>query len=124
MTPKERKSSRKKAHSRRKGSRKWLYVATPILAIVLIGLGGGWFLAHQGGTEIQLAPVSQLSEKVRSAPPVVQEAYRFAIANPEILSKLPCYCGCGSKGHTSDLDCFIQEFKSDGSIVFSYHAFG
>jgi len=127
MTSKERKSSRKKAHSRRKGSRKWLYVAIPVLAAVLIG--GGWFLAHQGdadstGSKVQLASVSQLPERVRSAPPVVQEAYRFAIANPEVLAKLPCYCGCGSKGHTSDLDCFIQEFKSDGSIVFSYHAFG
>jgi len=127
MTSKERKSSRKKAHSRRKGSRKWLYVAIPVLVAVLIG--GGWFLARRGdadstGPKVQLASVSQLPERVRSAPPVVQEAYRFAIANPEVLSKLPCYCGCGSKGHTSDLDCFIQEFKSDGSIVFSYHAFG
>ena len=122
MTPKERKSSRKKAHSRRKGSRRWLYVAIPVLAAVFIG--GGWFLAHQGEAEVQLAPASQLSEKVRSAPLVVQEAYRFAIANPDILAKLPCYCGCGSEGNTSDLDCFIQEFKPDGSIVFSYHAFG
>jgi len=26
-------------------------------------------------------------------------------------------------GHTSDLDCFIEEFKPDGTIVFGYHAF-
>jgi len=100
----------------------------PILAAVLIGVGGGWFLAQRGGTssaeiEITLAPVSQLPEKVRRAPPVVQEGYRFAIANPEVLAKLPCYCGCGSMGHTSDLDCFIEEFKPDGTIVFGYHAF-
>ncbi len=128
MTPKERKSSRKKAHSRRKGSRRWLYVAIPILAAVLIGVGGGWFLARRGDTgstrpEIQLAPVSRLPEQVRRAPPVVQEAYRFAIANPEVLARLPCYCGCGSIGHKSDLDCFIEEFKPDGTIVFGYHAF-
>ncbi|HID85866.1 MAG TPA: hypothetical protein EYP55_00610 [Anaerolineae bacterium] len=94
-----------------------------------MGLGGAWLLIRRGDagstvTEIQLAPVSQLPEKVRRAPPVVQEAYRFAIANPEILSKLPCYCGCGGIGHRSDLDCFIEEFKPDGSIVFGYHAFG
>jgi hypothetical protein len=107
---------------------KWLYIAIPILAAVLIGVGGGWVLARRGdtdttGTEIQLAPVSQLPEKVRRAPPVVQEGYRFAIANPEVLAKLPCYCGCGSMGHKSDLDCFIEEFRPDGSIVFGYHAF-
>jgi hypothetical protein len=120
-------SSKKRVRSRQKGSVKWLYVAIPILAAVLIGVGGGWLLARRGdtatGTEIQLAPVSQLPEKVRRAPPVVQEGYRFAIANPEVLAKLPCYCGCGSMGHTSDLDCFIEEFKPDGSIVFGYHAF-
>ena len=114
--------------ARQKGSGKWLYVAIPILAAVLIGVGGGWYLAQRegtssAGTEITLAPVSQLPEKVRRAPPVVQEGYRFAIANPEVLSKLPCYCGCGSMGHTSDLDCFIEEFKPDGTIVFGYHAF-
>jgi hypothetical protein len=121
-------STKKSAGSRQKGSGKWLYIVIPILAAVLIGVGGGWVLARRGdtdttGTEIKLAPVSQLPEKVRMAPPVVQEAYRFAIANPEVLAKLPCYCGCGSMGHESDLDCFIEEFKPDGTIVFGYHAF-
>jgi hypothetical protein len=74
--------------------------------------------------EVQLAPASQLSAQVRSAPPVVQEAYRFAIANPDVLSKLPCYCGCGNMGHMSNLDCFVQEVKGDGSIVFESHALG
>jgi hypothetical protein len=122
-------STKKRAGSRQKGSGKWLYVAIPILAAVLIGVGGGWVLARRGDTdttrtEIKLASVSQLSQQVRSAPPVVQEAYRFAIANPEVLSRLPCYCGCGSMGHESNLDCFIQEFNPDGSIVFDDHAFG
>ena len=115
------------AQARQQGLGKWLYVLF-LLAVLLIGVGGGWLLARRGdtdstGPEIQLAPVSQLPEKVRRAPPVVQEAYRFAIANPDVLARIPCYCGCGSMGHTSDLDCFIQEFKPDGSIVFGYHAF-
>ncbi len=118
---------RKGARSRQKGLGRWLYVL-PLLAALLIGVGGGWLLTRRGdagstGPEIQLAPISQLPEKVRRAPPVVQEGYRFAIANPEVLAKLPCYCGCGSMGHKSDLDCFIQEFKPDGTIVFGYHAF-
>jgi hypothetical protein len=130
MTRKKQRSrmDRKKARSRQKRLRKWLYVAIPILAAVLIGIGGGFVLARRGdtdttGTEIKLAPVSQLPERVKRAPPVVQEAYRFAIANPEVLAQLPCYCGCGSMGHESDLDCFIEEFKPDGTIVFGYHAY-
>jgi len=93
------------------------------MAALLVGLGGAWLLTRPQGAKIQLAPFSQLPVKVRMAPPVVQEAYRFAIANPKILAKLPCFCGCGAKGHKSNLDCFIQRFNPDGSIVFDYHAF-
>lgn len=107
--------------------RKRLYLITPILMALFASVGGGVLSACRrdaGSTEsgIQLAPASQLSEKVRGAPPVVQEAYRFAIANPAVLAKLPCYCGCGNMGHTSNLDCFVDEVAQDGSIVFGYHA--
>ena len=122
--------ARKKRRSRRdRGSGKWLPIVALILVVALIGVGGGWALARQRGTgketiQIQLAPFSLLPDKVKRAPAVVQEAYRFAIANPQVLSKLPCYCGCGGIGHRSDLDCFIERFNPDGSIVFGYHAFG
>ena len=131
MTRNDRESSGgDRAQARHKGRRNWLRIVVLILAAVLIGVGGGWYLGRQrsaGATavpEVQLASASLLSDKVRSAPPVVREAYLFAIANPEVLTKLPCYCGCGGMGHTSSLDCFIQEFRPDGSIAFDHHAFG
>jgi hypothetical protein len=116
---------RKRTRPRQKGWGKWLYVLP--LAALLIGIGGGWLLARQRGVgltapKIRLAPISQLSEEIAKAPRAEQEAYRFAIANPEILSKLPCYCGCGGIGHKSSLDCFIKRFDPDGSIVFDDHA--
>ncbi|NIM50956.1 MAG: hypothetical protein GTN78_24470 [Gemmatimonadales bacterium] len=74
--------------------------------------------------ELVLAPPAALPNVVRSAPPVVVEAYRFAIANPEALNTIPCYCGCGGMGHTSNLDCYVKEFRADGSIVFDNHALG
>jgi hypothetical protein len=120
---------RKNARLSQKGSKRWRYIAALILAAFLIGAGGGWLRtrrrdAGSTGADIQLAPVSQLPEKVRAAPVVVQEAYRFAIANPEVLSQIPCYCGCGAMGHESDLDCFIEELNPDGSVAaFGYHAF-
>lgn len=121
--------TRKTQGRRSRQKRRWLYVGLPILAAVLIGVGGAWILTRQGNagsaeTESKLAPVSQLPQKVRSAPLVVQEAYQYAIANPETLAKFPCYCGCGNMGHKSNLNCFIDEFNPDGSIVFDYHALG
>lgn len=43
------------------------------------------------------------------------QAYRAALAQPELMAALPCYCGCVflSPGHTSLLDCFV---KPDGAL--------
>lgn len=118
---------RQKETPKRKG--RWIYIVLPLLALILIGVGGVWLLTgpsdtDSAGPEIRLASVSQLSDKVRKAPPVVQEAYRFAIANPDTLSKFPCFCNCGNMGHESNLDCFASEFNADGSVVLDYHALG
>ena len=74
--------------------------------------------------ELTLAPESALPDFVRGAPAQVREAYRFAIANPDIVELFPCFCGCGAVGHMSNLDCYIKEFQADGSIVFDDHAYG
>ena len=61
----------------------------------------------------KLAPESVLPTDIRSAPAEVREAYRFAIANRETLRYIPCYCGCGSEGHTSNASCYVK----DGSTL-------
>jgi hypothetical protein len=71
-----------------------------------------------------LAPLEGMPDEVRSAPLVVQEAYQFAAANPEVLKGLPCYCGCGDMGHKNNYDCYVQEVSSDGTISFDSHALG
>jgi Protein of unknown function with PCYCGC motif len=71
-----------------------------------------------------LAPESALPAAVQRAPSKVQEAYRFAIANRDTLRSIPCFCGCGEEGHTSNADCYIKEVKSDGSIVFDDMSLG
>ena len=45
---------------------------------------------------------------VSAAPHRTQTAYAFAISRPDVVRWLPCYCGCGAMGHTSNLDCFIK----------------
>jgi hypothetical protein len=74
--------------------------------------------------ELTLAPESALPEFVQDAPPQVREAYRFAIANPDVLKDFPCYCGCGSMGHESNLGCYVKETRPDGTLVFENHALG
>ena len=61
---------------------------------------------------------------VVQAPPRVEEMYHYAIEHSDDLAAVPCYCGCGNMGHTSNLSCYIQERKPDGSIVFDSHATG
>ena len=42
--------------------------------------------------------------------PVTRKSYEVAKANPELLEKMPCYCGCYSNpGHTNNLDCFVDK---------------
>jgi hypothetical protein len=73
---------------------------------------------------LALAPMSELPDFVQDAPPQVQEAYRFAVANPEILQQMPCYCGCGAMGHQNNYQCYVKEVRADGSLEFENHAFG
>ncbi len=44
----------------------------------------------------------------------VLQAYETAVQIPEVLSLMPCYCGCGeAHDHKNLKDCF---FKEDGSL--------
>jgi hypothetical protein len=99
-------------------------------AMILMAIGVALLFSVASGCGKQtappftLAPESALPDFVQDATPQVREAYRFAIANPDVLSVFPCYCGCGAMGHESNLDCYIKETQPDGSIVFDDHAFG
>jgi len=103
---------------------RFTFLITLLLLVLTIGISA---CANSGATakqELTLAPESAIPEFVQDAPPQVKEAYRFAIANPEILSAFPCYCGCGAMGHQNNLQCYIKEIRADGSIEFENHAFG
>jgi hypothetical protein len=68
--------------------------------------------------EIKLAPLAKMPDYVQIASPEIQEAYRFAAANPKILEQIPCYCGCNSLGHTSNLECYIGEAGFDNHAAY------
>ncbi|MFJ7979222.1 PCYCGC motif-containing (lipo)protein [Lysinibacillus xylanilyticus] len=52
----------------------------------------------------------------------IRLVYQIAGQSTEILEWMPCYCGCGeSAGHKSNLNCFIEERREDGTIVWDDH---
>ena len=71
-----------------------------------------------------LASESEMPEFVHNAPDRVQEAYRFAVANPNELEKYPCFCGCGNMGHTSNRSCYLKDIDVAGEVAFDDHAAG
>ena len=70
------------------------------------------------------ADAQGMPAEVVSAPRVVREAYTLAVAHPEVLTQLPCYCGCGAIGHTSNYACYVSGSDADGAIVYDLHATG
>ncbi len=96
-----------------------------ILALVAMALLASGCAPGAGASrarEIELAPISSLPPELAGVAPRIQEAYRFALANREILRQIPCYCGCGQVGHASNLDCYVQQVNPDGSVVFDRHS--
>lgn len=77
-----------------------------------------------GHPGLEMASMEGMPEEVRAAPVTVQEAYQFAAANPDILSQVPCYCGCGSMGHKSNYDCYVAGKAEDGTVTYDPHALG
>src|SRR5690242_10494412 len=55
---------------------------------------------------LKMASLSQIPAEVKNLPVNVQQAYQFAVANPAVLKQIPCYCGCGGIGHTSNYSCY------------------
>lgn len=68
--------------------------------------------------------MDQMPSEVKSAPVTVQTAYQFAAANPDVMKNIPCYCGCGNIGHTSNYDCYISDEDAQGKLTFDNHALG
>jgi hypothetical protein len=49
--------------------------------------------------------------------PVVRAIYTFAATHPEVLRKVPCFCGCESRGHGNNDDCFVAARDAKGRVT-------
>ncbi|WP_115992300.1 PCYCGC motif-containing (lipo)protein [Cohnella lupini] len=99
------------------------------ITFVVLGLGA---LALSACAAKEQAPHGDLREVTSSAEKLpsflnakqnaVQVAYQVAGKLGDTLRWIPCYCGCGeSAGHKSNLNCFINEIRDDGSIEWDDH---
>lgn len=77
-----------------------------------------------GEEQLDMASMDMMPAEVRAAPITVQESYQFNAANPDVMKNIPCYCGCGSIGHTSNYDCYISAVDERGVMSFDNHALG
>ena len=78
----------------------------------------------QPQADLRMTPVDQMPMEVQSAPVTVQQAYQFAAANPDVMKNIPCYCGCGNIGHTSNYSCYVSNVDDKGKLTFDSHALG
>lgn len=94
------------------------------LMIGMIALTGLSACSSRPESDLHMMPVDQMPAEVQSAPVTVQEAYQFAAANPAVMKDIPCYCGCGDIGHTSNYACYVSHVDASGEITFDNHALG
>ena len=49
--------------------------------------------------------------------PIVEAVFRFAAEHPEVLSHIPCFCGCENRGHKDNDDCFVAARGKSGRVT-------
>jgi hypothetical protein len=116
-----------------------------VAALVVIALAvGGFMYAHAARTQAEAAqasaqapaPVADVPEIAKKPHPqptlpplpaqnyppprpidVVRAAYVFAAEHPEVLSYVPCFCGCERGGHRGNEDCFVSRRDENGDVT-------
>jgi len=75
-------------------------------------------------SHLEMMSLDKMPAEVQAAPVSVQQAYQFAAANPDLMKQIPCYCGCGDIGHTSNYSCYVSGVDDKGTVTFDNHAMG
>jgi hypothetical protein len=72
------------------------------------------------GDQVQTLPRDQVPVFARTDE--IRGLYRYAVEHGDELQYVPCFCGCGRLGHTSNRDCYVKAFNADGTLTFTSHA--
>lgn len=92
--------------------------------IALTSLSACTTQSESSDVHLNMTSMDMMPAEVQSAPVTVQQAYQFASANPDVMKNIPCYCGCGNVGHTSNYACYVSSVDDKGNIRFDNHALG
>ena len=119
MPSHKRKGARGRTTPRRGRGINPLYVAIPIVAVLLISSVA---LLATRAKPAGTARAPQLPAWVQAGGPKAGRAYAQAVAHRDELQYIPCYCGCENVGHVSVADCYIADVADDGTIAYDPHA--
>ena len=75
------------------------------------------FARHGPHKQDNLPPLPLNPEPPARPAAVVNAAYTFAAEHPEVLSYVPCYCGCERSGHRGNDDCFVMSRAANGDVT-------
>lgn len=132
--------SRRKPSSRPAGAANdvWIWVATGTALLVIVGMVA--FVAMRHSTTDGASATMAMSDGYQRHPMAMPAAdtkmpgfaeeagladvYEYALENPQLLTYIPCTCGCGSMGHLSNYNCYVEGIGPDGSVRFDSHATG
>src|SRR5580765_7755792 len=64
--------------------------------------------------DLPLLPMGVVSA-VRALP-IMRATYEFAARHPEVMHYVPCFCGCSTRGHKDNHDCFVSARSADGKV--------
>jgi hypothetical protein len=64
-----------------------------------------------------LPPLRMPGYPLGRSPEVITAAYRFAAEHPEVLTYVPCFCGCERGGHRGNEDCFVKARAANGDVT-------
>ena len=99
-------------------------VILTFLAALILGSLSACSTSSNTSEHLEMMALDKMPAEVQSAPVSVQTAYQFAAANPDLMKQIPCYCGCGDIGHTSNYSCYVSNVDDKGAITFDNHAMG
>jgi hypothetical protein len=92
--------------------------------IALSGVSACSTQTESSDVHLNMTSMDMLPAEVQSAPVIVQASYQFASANSKLMENIPCYCGCGNLGHTSNYSCYVESQDDKGNFRWDSHALG
>ena len=106
-----------------------LAISSVLLAVVVAGLwnvSASATAAQQASLTAKFGPHKQANlpplpfgprDALPRPPQVVAQVFQFAAEHPEVLSYVPCFCGCDHMGHKGNDDCFVKQRAVNGDVV-------